>query len=749
MLVIGFLTSMRTEQNAARNSTYVIIARQMAHTAVDNALFLMRTNMPVINAQTYYATQPGGAATTISTPTDLFYPVIIGNGTNNLNADSAIIGYTNMPVNAAWVNVCTNGSDGTTPGILLLGRFTYWVDDEGTKININTANKRSANIAAPLPGDVDLTVLPLNNGTIAATSVASNSWSYGQTNGYFTIEQWQAAAGITPTIFSNCVYNLTAYGTDDNLTPWGAARLNLNDQTIANCTNFAQRVAAVNTISNYLDNSGLTNWFGPGRTFADKYGNVAQIAANFIDWIDTDKIPTDSSADWTDTTPPAYLGLEVTPYLNELRITNTLVIADIGGGQFEYKFTTQTDVELWNPYNSAYNTGANQLQVLLLNRPAFQVLSTGVQLFNYQLPNPSTITTGSGVAPSTTINANSYSVLTFSETFVVTNNTVGDQLIASNNTVTAIYRYPLGRIDYAQVPLPASTNTLVAPPVNGTNTFGNRQISACNDPRVKPVSNNWTPLIATDPGTFGSANSALNYSAGGVNGSYQIPGDGDSSCHVVADVTRDKGYVAAIGELAYIHTGWPWRTLCLQPQPAAETNPIPRLIPDWIVLDLFSTTNAPVIGRININAGITNLATLSPRVLPLRSLFTAALGVTALDPSTNIYNCVFNPNLFMHSPPTYFLPGIINFVGQVCEVSGFTPSAATKELNERRIRSVADLLTVRSDTFTITALGQAVDVNTNVMAEAKVQAVVQRYVDGTVAPPAVKFRTLYFRYLTP
>jgi len=37
----------------------------------------------------------------------------------------------------------------------------------------------------------------------------------------------------------------------------------------------------------------------------------------------------------------------------------------------------------------------------------------------------------------------------------------------------------------------------------------------------------------------------------------------------------------------------------------------------------------------------------------------------------------------------------------------------------------------------------------NVVAEAKVEAVVQRYEDRSTTRDTVKFRTLYFRYLTP
>ena len=73
-------------------------------------------------------------------------------------------------------------------------------------------------------------------------------------------------------------------------------------------------------------------------------------------------------------------------------------------------------------------------------------------------------------------------------------------------------------------------------------------------------------------------------------------------------------------------------------------------------------------------------------------------------------------------------------------------------VREQLVRSLANLITVRSDRFTVWVIAQAIqDVNNNgvfdpgldvIAAETKVQAVVERYVEAG----QVKFRTLYFRY---
>jgi len=765
LIVIGFLVSMRTEQATARNNGYVVIARQLAQAGVDNAIYLMRTNMPVITRQNYYVTQPGGAVSTLPVLTDLLYPPD-ASGTDNvdLNADRAIIPPNGDYASAAvrevrtgWVNVCTNGM---TNGFALLGRYTYWVDDDASKLNLNSANQRNSSYA-PTPADVDLTgLLGMDTGKATATR------SYAANNGFFTTEQWQLVPSVGAGPVSNNAFYVTVYSKDDNITPWGSPRFNLNDPSITAIANNLQMVAAIAAITNLLMDASLTNWFGPGQDFRSKYGNVTQIAANMIDWIDTDSIPTDASVDWQDQTPPAYLGLEATPYLNELRITNSLQVIDVGAGLYEYTFTTTTDVELWNMYGTNYLPAANT-EILLLNRPSLGVYSGGAPLFTYPLPNTATINTGAGLnAPLTNT---SYTAVSITDTFVTTN-AIGDSVVMSNVTMTAIYRSPVGRIDYALIPLPGRTNTITAPPAFGTNTVGNRQITGCNDPRVKPVSYDWHTSTPTAAGSVGTgANSAIDRQVVSTNGASLIASDGaisgsnDSSSHPISPPTRDKGRIDSVGELGYIHTGWPWRTLCFQAQPPEELTGT-NLIPDWIMIDLFSYTNVAVLGRINLNAAVTNISAgaMSRRLRPLQALFTAPLSMSPVDPSTNIYDSILNQTLFVNPPPSNFLAGVMNFCGQVCEVTNFA-AGATDEVRERRMRSIANLITVRSNTFTIWTLGQAIqDIggasggppdgvfngSDKIVAEAKIQTVVERYVDTSSGSSNVAFRTLYFRYIT-
>lgn len=73
-----------------------------------------------------------------------------------------------------------------------------------------------------------------------------------------------------------------------------------------------------------------------------------------------------------------------------------------------------------------------------------------------------------------------------------------------------------------------------------------------------------------------------------------------------------EGGMRSLGELGFIHTGRPWRSLSLQYYGAQADEKVSghdvmgkstRSIPDWVILDLFSVNSPPIYGRVNINNG--------------------------------------------------------------------------------------------------------------------------------------------------
>jgi hypothetical protein len=114
--------------------------------------------------------------------------------------------------------------------------------------------------------------------------------------------------------------------------------------------------------------------------------------------------------------------------------------------------------------------------------------------------------------------------------------------------------------------------------------------------------------------------------------------------------------------------------------------------------------------------------------------------------------------------PGAFLPGMYCLVGELCEVAGVASNWSTASSMtvtndftwESRVRSFINLVDVRSERFTVHGLGQALQEDglgrTNILGEAKIQAVIQRVqnpVDGIYGNgnDTVSYKVVYFRYL--
>ena len=746
LLVVGFSISMRVEQIAARNFTSVNTARQLAKAGLEEAIFLIRTNTPAITSSANsYVTMPGVViphTAGASPQKELFSTNAIANaGSVNLNSRQSVIGsnanYSTVDsrqIYANWVNVCTNGAASGAP---LTGRYAFWVDDEATKININAACARTDNLGATMR-NVDLTALGITGGT------ATNSWNFGNTTGFFTVEHWKSVSGIGATTFSQNRSYVTVYSKDPDLTPWGTKKISLNA---------GNSVAA---ISNQLSNAALNNWFG--KTFADKYGTALlnQIAANIIDFHTAgDDSTTDSQ------TAPTYCGLKATPYLNEVIVKGSVNPATSNA-------TITAEFELVFPY--ATGTGKGN---------------------GYTIAADYTITDGSGLLPGMPV--------TNSLTVAVTNN-VPDRGYSSPLSTMTLYTTndialasvassPLIRVVFSKLrllnttgklvnyaldltnPPPWAASTTLSVPFDGTTAASS---IGANDPRANHQMEMVDPLDGTTvlrlwdkqnsaAGTPGVQNSNFSISVGATT---DLTDDGNEN-NTATQVNHSNYYIKnadyeSVGELGYIHTGRPWRSLRLQPRAAGSH------IPDWAVLDLFSVTNQPLAGRININPVINSLTNINPRIDPLRAV-TTAITSDADVVATNICNQIWAStsewSTNRTTSPYTFNSYAFNMIGELCEIDRVAAnySGATNDaMREARIRSFANLVTVRSDTFTVWAVGQAIkDVNANgvydagtdlILGEARVQAVIERYdaADGQfgVGTDTPAYRVVYFRYLT-
>jgi hypothetical protein len=779
LLVVAFAISMRVENTASKNFNDLIKARQLAQAAVDQAVATIRGATPSISPTANYVTAPGAIYTWSGgawVPTALFTTGTINVNFNtnvDLNANNLITGVgagypaNGSPLLVGWTNIM-NGAE-------MVGRFAYWVDDESAKVNVNVAQARANDLEGWTPAAIDLSYL---ENFLAYQGPVTNY--VNQVRPLDTIESLKMsspplpalpvpAPGVPNSVFSNNQFYVSVNATSPDLTPWGAKRINFVEIATNASLTSDQKVAA---ITNAFDDADLATRFGPGKNFGAKYPNLAQIAANIIDYIDTDGQPTESPA----ANPPTYLGLEETPYLNELVISNSIAASPFASGSSILTFNTTALVELWNMYAINWNAVAHLKPNIQLQYPGISITVSTPPPATATPPiisfsSPTNIPASSplhfiasggydaklsqGLAPSSAQVAISTNIAT---------------ITLNLGVVTAVYSNSAGRFDYAIIPL---TNYSVTIDTTTGVVFNLNWVTACNDPRVKPVSNDWIPQGGgLTPGidTLGGPNiGVINPQVINTNaaGTVFVPADGDFSCHTNA-ISRDRGTMYP-GELSYIHTGVPWRTFWLQPQPAIEAG----TVPDWAALDLFSATDTTnVVGRININSAITNsdvkMFVLPGRTNALNALLTNSLAGTVYNQGSavaNIYSYGYAPaSRDAQLPVTFpnFSPYAYTMVGEVVNTVGVSDSLPadafhTKSTRETPARGIANLITTRSDTFTIWCIAQTIkDVNKNgqydpppagndfITGEVKVQAIVQRYEDP---PGTVKFRTLYYRYI--
>ena len=271
-------------------------------------------------------------------------------------------------------------------------RYAFYVDDEGTKLNLNTAtNNRSAlNISPNSQRQTLITAISGVNANLfgnITSGTVNNSTNANVTNWafFFRPEQAKAAAiglnsttdipNITTAVFSNTTLANSTSSTLFTKTPWGTDRFFIN--TLSTNAIDGTGDASVNTIHAALTNSTLTAIFG--SDFAAKYTSVGvkQIAANMLQMRDPNTATvtasfsyqgpligsrTISSTSTNSTThiPAEYLGFAPYPVVSEVSFDVIYVI----GGVYLRPYI-RANVELYNPYPIPFNNPNSTLEFCL------------------------------------------------------------------------------------------------------------------------------------------------------------------------------------------------------------------------------------------------------------------------------------------------------------------------------------------------------------------------------------------------
>lgn len=290
MMVVGLAGVMRSEQAAARNLTYQVIADQMAELGAKQAMAAVLSNSTGSIGE-FSATGPGWMFTN-----KVFVPLFSSNsagqmknleeiGTNSLVFSLPASGARGR-IMACWTNVLAPSA--SQP----LGRYAWWVDDEGTKVNLNATGSNNTNRYLPL-----LTNFPISADWIFSDpyTFVTNAASFVQasallrrTNFLPTVESLKDTnlvnPGTTPankiqgTNYNRWKGSLTVWSSNVDLTPWGTPKFNLADLT--NTVLYPQPSNAMAAVASYLRTNGMTNLFPGGMTLARKYGGGSNSSTN-------------------------------------------------------------------------------------------------------------------------------------------------------------------------------------------------------------------------------------------------------------------------------------------------------------------------------------------------------------------------------------------------------------------------------------------------------------------------------------
>lgn len=423
----------------------------------------------------------------------------------------------------------------------------------------------------------------------------------------------------------------------------------------------------VEMLTDIFESGGVT-----GSSGTQGYVERHQLAVNTKDFIDSDTVVTIYS-DGIDT----YYGIERTPYINEVEAEVNVVTAG-GLGKF---------IELFNPYDTAIN------------------------ITNWTITGTSMPT----VTLSGTINAQDYYVIADDSaayvTFAYEGGTPPDQTDLNINMLA-----PAGEV----LTLADTSGTVqVTQYGQADNTTNTRQL---NDPRPTPLrdTDGTTNIDASIPWRWATSLET----AGQENGSFNptVGSDGwenttptwPSSFLVVNRIFSNKGY------LGFIHTGRQWQSFQVDQfitypnvlEYLTITDPSMDGIDNDGDGDIDSSDTGSQSGDINGKEyripGLINVNTASSEVLQSLPNIDSTL-------ANAIEGSIAKP--FM---------SIGDLVVKVAQITG----TGNKWEREKRFRSISNLITTRSNVFTVYITAQVTnDSEIDIFSEKKILAIVDRSLD--------------------
>ncbi len=246
VVTVGYLASVMLETKTAGAGLDQERAYGIAMIGVHEAMSKVRDALGpwddpyrnfATNAPTFYwSLSPGRIARwsySSATPTN-FALFSESSGTNLVNLNRAladgsypIIGGASPPdVSVKWINVLRDPSQNAGPTNAIIGRYAYWVDDEGAKININTADgteKYTTNsLGIGSPNEVSLEVLfSGTNGQVPAREIVQ----LARSRAFFSPRDIVSATNVSSDVYTNNVFALTTFSRSPDLNIFGQPKM--------------------------------------------------------------------------------------------------------------------------------------------------------------------------------------------------------------------------------------------------------------------------------------------------------------------------------------------------------------------------------------------------------------------------------------------------------------------------------------------------------------------------------------------
>lgn len=648
----------------------------------------------------------------------------------------------------------------------LVARYAFWVDDEATKVNLNTARRRMDN--GHVPAQIDISAV---NEQITESDADLIFGATKQRPLQSVREVTRMVDDPVAEAVSQSRLAFTHFNRSSNLNPWGEPKIILTTQaanlpeSIRNLPEAEREKYFIDVLTNsngsvdpgfnsslsfpkltrFLNrlNESLTRRDWPlkdGLSYHDKFKSYApesekritQLALDIVQYVRAAESSSQLTAlirgYWSganfvaaSTQESQFVSMGRAPLITEVTIwvSGTAVNAD-------GSYNAQLRFELYSPPN--YNLGELDLSQLRLT---FQ--ATGKSIFSNQsfegyTMTPSVLPEGGYAVITTPVfplrqipNADNPDASPYILDSTEISNRLWLRLVVqyrnAANAFDIIEQAPAGNRD--AVTLFSGIEFRTSRPAANVPALGETGSSEVDDPRLNKTTSAWVRRSSAN--SFGESNSIWKLSPAAEDGLPQDKdGTGYSDYSLMFPPLKGLpgnllGRVSSIGELGrvvsgietsgvYFRKAVPWRTLRLQPTSTSDTT-----LPDWMLLELFAVPVVPDPGKEeiyftgkNLIAGRLNINTA---MKPFEGLSKGeTLGALFGDRD---HPAIQNLLTFSRASGGRIFGGddFLALPGEVAEIRGVSD---TGEGSEEVFRKIITQMTTSSRTFTIYAVGESI-----------------------------------------